>query len=115
MKKFWTGLNSNLALKSLNMSWNGMSEPMPAMTKFMKNSETVEEMDFSWNRFKPGALTSIKRAVNKNNTLKVLKIGNNRMTVEKAYDMATMITQRPNLRVLDMENIWFDKTVLPVS
>ncbi|KAL0102685.1 hypothetical protein PUN28_018180 [Cardiocondyla obscurior] len=112
------GFNKNETLRSLNLSWNALDKQcLPHLCKLLSSSKNIEKLDLSWNRFTESDAGIIAKALSKNSSLQELYLGNNPLKAEGASDLIHALTPKlsPNsvLRLLDLENVWAKKDVLP--
>ncbi|CAH1156097.1 unnamed protein product [Phaedon cochleariae] len=118
-KKLFNGFKQNDQITVLNLAWNGISiKPAIApVAKYIKASTALEYLDLSSNRLSGKPLRMIRAAILKNQSLITVRIGNNPYPPDEAFYVASVLTSKPKdhpLKYLDMENILFNKEIVPL-
>ncbi|XP_023311057.1 leucine-rich repeat-containing protein 74A-like [Anoplophora glabripennis] len=117
-KKLFNAMKENDILRVLNIAWNGISMKLAVspLTNYLKVTENLEHLDISSNRLEGPSLKSVRLGIFQNRSLKSVKIGNNLYSPDDAYFLASVLPlkQQDPLTHLDMENMVFDKKVLPL-
>ncbi|KAG5887107.1 hypothetical protein JTB14_000740 [Gonioctena quinquepunctata] len=120
-KRLFNAFLQNDRIKNLNMAWNGISlrAALTPIVKFVKNSETLERLDLSNNRITGKPSRKLRTAISKNHSLVEVRVGSNPITPVDALFIASVLAlpEKANepLEHLDMENIYFNKEVVPIQ
>ncbi|KAJ8925336.1 hypothetical protein NQ315_009166 [Exocentrus adspersus] len=117
-KKLFNAIKTNDNLQNLNISWNGISlkAAVTPLTQYLTKSVNLQYLDISNNRLEGPSLKTVRRGIFKNQSLISVNIGNNIYNPDEAYFVAGVLPLKQNdpLTHLDMENMIFDKRVLPL-
>ncbi|XP_030757143.1 uncharacterized protein LOC115883011 [Sitophilus oryzae] len=120
-KRLFNALTRSNRIKVLNLAWNGIGDPQAArpISRYIRATDTLEELDLSNNRLVDESLGVIRGAILKNRSLKIVRIGNNIYTPDDAHSLLTVLVSKGKdpedpLKVLDMENMYINKTSKPV-
>ncbi|KAL1497564.1 hypothetical protein ABEB36_008503 [Hypothenemus hampei] len=118
-RKLFKGLLVSDRLKVLNLAWNGIGivPAVKPITRYLRNSKNLEELDLSNNRLMGKSLRMIRTGINNNHSLKVVKLGNNIYTPDEAHFLLTMLAGKSKdpLHHLDMANMYIKKDSKPVT
>ncbi|XP_045483088.1 leucine-rich repeat-containing protein 74A-like isoform X3 [Harmonia axyridis] len=116
MKKLCQGLLENPSLECLILSWNGISSEKSVFPfiRYLKKSSTLRFLDLSNNLIGGPSLNFLVKGVSQSNSLEHLKIGNNVISPQQAFNCAELLakpSERP-LQLIDMENTVVQKRFL---
>ncbi|KAL3265318.1 hypothetical protein HHI36_009526 [Cryptolaemus montrouzieri] len=112
IKKISNGLRQNTHLVSINFSWNALESLIVAkeLGRFIKESNTLQFLDLSNNGFNGRAVMVLKHGIIESPSLKHIKMGYNPIGVVEAASFATILLQNTPLEVLELQNIYFEKS-----
>ncbi|XP_074103809.1 uncharacterized protein LOC141530540 [Cotesia typhae] len=117
--KFWEtfiiGLTANETLKHLIIRWNGLNgECLPYLTEYLSSDPHLLRLDLRDNSFT--SVEKIAEALINNTKLEIVELGNNFVQAKEVFTFIqalTGLTSTSRLKMIDLENIWADKEVLP--
>ncbi|KAF7382384.1 hypothetical protein HZH68_015303 [Vespula germanica] len=117
----WKALTSVLArnrtLVSLNLSWNGIGTECVKYLTIILRVSRLEILDLSNNMLTKPDAESMSTSLSRNSILEELYLGNNPLEAEGAFMLISSVNPKnspeSSLRLLNLENVWADKTVLP--
>ncbi|XP_014479701.1 PREDICTED: leucine-rich repeat-containing protein 74B-like [Dinoponera quadriceps] len=114
-KALVNGLTKNETLLSLNLSWNGLqSECVRYLCQLLLQSRNIEKLNLNRNNLTEEDAVHIASALAKNNTLQKLYLSNNPLKAQGALVLVQAMKPRDVvLRLLDLENVWAKKDILP--
>ncbi|KAK0081580.1 hypothetical protein PV325_011923 [Microctonus aethiopoides] len=118
--KFINGLSKNSTVKNVDLSWNSLGkECSQLLAKYLSSpSCNLRKINLKGNRFEAEDAVQIAEAIMKNTTLEILNLENNPIEDVGAYAIIKAVTPpaapRSQLRLLDLQNIWASKEVLPL-
>ncbi|XP_048523139.1 protein NLRC3 isoform X3 [Dendroctonus ponderosae] len=108
-RKLFKGLTESDRIKALNLSWNGLglTPAVRPMVRYLKKAQTLQEIDLSNNRLEGQSLRITRTALNKNHSLRTVRIGSNIYGPEEAHFLLTMLAGKAKdpLEYLDMDNM----------
>ncbi|CAG5106918.1 Similar to LRRC74A: Leucine-rich repeat-containing protein 74A (Homo sapiens) [Cotesia congregata] len=118
--KFWEtfiiGLTANETLKYLIVNWNGLDgECVPYLTEYLSSDPNLLRLDLRDNSFT--SVEKIAEALINNTKLEIVELGNNPVQAKEVFifiQTLTRLTSTSRLKMIDLENIWADKEVLPL-
>ncbi|CAD6231890.1 GSCOCG00001638001-RA-CDS, partial [Cotesia congregata] len=135
--KFWEtfiiGLTANETLKYLIVNWNGLDgECVPYLTEYLSSDPNLLRLDLRgkllislmnlplimlilYNSFT--SVEKIAEALINNTKLEIVELGNNPVQAKEVFifiQTLTRLTSTSRLKMIDLENIWADKEVLPL-
>ncbi|ENN73089.1 hypothetical protein HUJ04_004307 [Dendroctonus ponderosae] len=117
-RKLFKGLTESDRIKALNLSWNGLglTPAVRPMVRYLKKAQTLQEIDLSNNRLEGQSLRITRTALNKNHSLRTVRIGSNIYGPEDAHFLLTMLAGKAKdpLEYLDMDNMYVNKQSKPI-
>ncbi|KAI4484418.1 hypothetical protein M0802_013064 [Mischocyttarus mexicanus] len=117
----WKGLanalSKNYILVGLNLSWNGIdSDCVKYLTIILRRSQ-LEILDLRSNMLTKSDAVIISKPLSRNIILEELYLGSNPLGTEGVFHLISSLTMKnspdSSLRLLNLENIWADKNILP--
>ncbi|XP_046836144.1 leucine-rich repeat-containing protein 74B-like [Vespa crabro] len=110
-------LSKNRTLIGLNLSWNGIGTECVKYLTIVLRISHLEILDLSNNMFTKFDAANISKSLSRNSILQELYLGNNPLEAEGAFILISSINPKNSpesgLRLLNLENVWADKTILP--
>ncbi|XP_046737178.1 uncharacterized protein LOC124405954 [Diprion similis] len=112
------GLIENKTLLSLNLSWNALGkEALVPLGTFLQQNQTLLSLNMSGNRFDEQAAVTIANSLAKNVGLQDIYLGDNPLKSAGGLALVHALipeqSPRTELRHVNLENVWINKTVLP--
>ncbi|XP_076637193.1 uncharacterized protein LOC143349670 [Colletes latitarsis] len=116
-KKLIKGIENNETLIELDLSWNALGkECVHYLRQLLSRSPALKKLNLSGNQFYDENATIIARGLTRNTVLEELYLGNNPLKAEGAFVLVRAVTPKRSpesqLRVLDLTNVWANKTIL---
>ncbi|XP_060521475.1 leucine-rich repeat-containing protein 74A-like isoform X2 [Cylas formicarius] len=108
-RKVFGALGTSDRIQTLNLAWNAISsnECVRPIAQYVRNSRILEFLDLSYNRMSGLSLRTIRNAIHRNTSLRVVKLGNNISSPEETHLLLTAFAGKVDhpLMLMDLENM----------
>ncbi|CAG5120177.1 unnamed protein product, partial [Candidula unifasciata] len=109
--KLLEGVKDNIGLKTLNLAFNafnhGACKPTQSLGTTLSGNSTLRSLDVSNNRLSDSDLFMVAKGIKKNETLEILKIGQNVVSYRGTAVLIKVVVSSENCRItlLDMTDL----------
>ncbi|KAK2576460.1 hypothetical protein KPH14_005791 [Odynerus spinipes] len=108
---------NNYILIGLNVAWNGIAKECVRYLTIILRRSHLEVLDLRSNMLTASDVEAMWKTLSKNNVLEELYLGSNPLGTEGVFTLVSSLTLEKspdsNLRLLNLENVWGDKNVIP--